>query len=186
MVGGTVYLLDYASQPGRFLASPGDWPKQSLLTLSEDSPTLLIFLHPRCSCSKASLGELNAILANVRGKLKIYAVFIKPENMSHDWEKDSLWKTAKALPNVNLLTDEGGVEARHFQAQTSGLVLVYDVDQTLLYSGGITVARGHSGENDGRSTVISLLNGKRTARDTASVFGCALFDQGDTHVRSAK
>jgi hypothetical protein len=56
----------------------------------------------------------------------------------------------------------------------------------LLFSGGITAARGHAGDNAGRSELVSLLNGGPvapaatlnrggSARDATSVFGCPLF-----------
>jgi hypothetical protein len=54
------------------------------------------------------------------------------------------------------------------------------------FSGGITAARGHAGDNAGRSEIVSLLNHEQSQRprslnpgqplrDATSVFGCPLF-----------
>ncbi len=175
VIGGMLFLLNYSTRPGRFSLSPSRWPEQTMITLDENMLTLLIFVHPRCSCSKASVGELSEILARVGSKLKTYVVFVKPPSMPTDWEKESLWRQAKALPGANVILDEGGVEAKRFRAETSGLTLIYGANRQLLFSGGITAARGHSGDSLGKSAVISLVNTGKMERPTAFVFGCSLF-----------
>jgi hypothetical protein len=54
--------------------------------------------------------------------------------------------------------------------------MLYDGNGRLLFSGGITGARGHSGDNAGRSTVLSLLSRDTVDRAETPVFGCSLFD----------
>ena len=73
-----------------------------------------------------------------------------------------------------------GREAARFGAATSGQTFLYDARGGLLFSGGITGARAHAGDNAGRSAVVTLLNGTGgPAAPRTSVFGCPLFDRGE-------
>ena len=42
----------------------------------------------------------------------------------------------------------------------------------LTFSGGITAARGHQGDNDGRRSVLASLAGTATGLPMTPVFGC--------------
>jgi len=77
---------------------------------------------------------------------------------------------------VIVRADQEGNEARCFQVTTSGHVVLYDVHGKLLFSGGITVSRGHSGDNDGRSAIMKLLNHEMVAVPETPVFGCSLLN----------
>ena len=74
-----------------------------------------------------------------------------------------------------MVVDDNGVEARRFHAVTSGQTALYDIEGRLLFSGGITGSRGHSGDNAGRSAIVSLLNTGDAERTETSVFGCPLY-----------
>ena len=86
-----------------------------------------------------------------------------------------IWHSAAAIPNVTVVRDDDGLEARRFGAATSGQSLLYDVNGRLLFSGGITGSRGHSGDNAGRTAMLALLQHAPPGRDSAFVFGCSLF-----------
>ena len=73
--------------------------------------------------------------------------------------------------------DEGGVEASRFGAATSGQAILYDGDGRLVFSGGITAARGHFGDNAGSQALARLLIDGMPSRPHTPVFGCALFDR---------
>jgi hypothetical protein len=157
-----------------------------VLARTPGQPTLVLLAHPQCSCTVASLDELGEALARARTPPKAYVLFLKPEGFSNGWEQTDSWRIAAALPGVTAVRDDSGREARRFGAATSGQTLLYDADGTLLFSGGITAARGHAGDNAGRSELVSLLNRGQSARaatfnsgqsvhDATSVFGCPLF-----------
>jgi hypothetical protein len=76
---------------------------------------------------------------------------------------------------VTVIRDDNGDEADRFGSWTSGQTLLYDRDGQLVYSGGITGARGKPGDNTGRSTVLDILAGAQQTRATTQVFGCSLF-----------
>jgi hypothetical protein len=88
-----------------------------------------------------------------------------------------LLASAAAIPGVVVVRDDEGVEAGRFRAATSGQTMLYDTAGTLLFSGGITSARGHAGDNAGREAVVSLLTTDEAARKETPVFGCPLFAQ---------
>src|SRR5262249_1932415 len=56
-------LALYETRPGCAADPPPDWPDRSRLRCDPDRPTLLMFLHPHCPCSRASLEELTVLLA---------------------------------------------------------------------------------------------------------------------------
>jgi hypothetical protein len=74
------------------------------------------------------------------------------------------------------LLDRDAAESRRFRAETSGDALLYDEHGRLLFSGGITVARGHAGDNAGLGAIEALVRGDTNVRRQTPVFGCALND----------
>jgi hypothetical protein len=94
----------------------------------------------------------------------------------HDLAGDGESIAPRAIPGVPSVDDEGGVEAKRFGVATSGHVLLFDRAGRLLFSGGITPARGHEGDSLGRDALIERLAGTRTISGpaTSPVFGCPL------------
>lgn len=173
---GLSIVWRYENTPGVGATPPSAWPVDSKIDRAADRATLVLVVHPHCPCSRASLGELSVLMAHSQGRMSTHVLFIRPIGFSEDWEKTDLWKTAAAIPGVQVLSDVGGVEARRFQSATSGQAILYDAQGVLLFSGGITGSRGHSGDNAGRSAIVSLLNHERAEREEAFVFGCPLFE----------
>ena len=59
--------------------------------------------------------------------------------------------------------------------RTSGHVILFSKDGNSLYSGGITVSRGHEGTNHGRQAVESILAGAHSdSVKTIPAFGCRI------------
>jgi hypothetical protein len=175
---GLAMLWQYDNAPGEPANAPGLWPSHSHLTRAADAPTLVVLAHPQCSCSRASLGELEELLARTDVHPKTYVVFLKPATVGDGWEQTDLWQTAKRLREVSVVRDDDGVEARAFGAATSGQTLLYDQNGRLQFSGGITGSRAHQGDNAGRQSLLALLNGGRNARTGTNVYGCPLFASG--------
>jgi hypothetical protein len=173
-------LWGYDNRPGVTANAPGRWPAETALTRSTDGATLLFIAHPQCTCTRASLDELAEILAHASShRPRTYVLFLKPSSVDAGWEQTDLWTRAAALPNVTVLRDDDGVEARRFGVETSGQTLLYDDRGTLIYSGGITGSRGHAGENAGELALVALLTRGRADRSNANVFGCSLFSTAD-------
>jgi hypothetical protein len=174
---GTLLMAQYSQTAGSSGAPPPDWPSASQIPRDPGLSTLVLVLHPRCPCSRATLGELEQLMAHCQGLLTVEVLFTQPAGMTEDWVKTDLWHTASAIPGVRVRIDHEGQEALRFQAATSGHALLYDIKGALMFQGGITQARGHAGDNPGRDAIESLLKQKNSLSVSTPVFGCALSEQ---------
>jgi hypothetical protein len=167
-------LFRYETTPGTVGTVASSWPSVSIVPRQADKPTLLMFAHPHCPCTRASIGELAQIMAHALGKVNAYVLFVKPPNAAADWDDTDLRSTAAAIPGVTVVTDDNGKEAARFGAETSGHTLVFDRNGHLIFTGGITASRGHAGDNAGESSVLAALNQQAIDRARTPVFGCSL------------
>lgn len=170
---GAAAMIKYEYTPGAGAKTLGHWPEQSKIARASDRPTLVMFAHPDCPCTRASIGELAVLMTRCK-QLDAHVLFLQPEGSDDAWLHTDSWRSAKDIPGVNVEADHDGLEMRNFGITTSGHVLLYDVTGKLLYSGGITFSRGHYGDNKGLSTIMALLNHKITSAPAEPVFGCSL------------
>jgi hypothetical protein len=171
-----VTVYSYTSEDVRL--QPRLWPEDTKLALASDRPTMLFTLHPRCVCSRASLAELAGLLAKVPSRVRVQILIYQPSAASNSWAESDLALQARSIPGVAVLADADGGESRRFGMSVSGHTAIYAPDGRLLFSGGITRARGHAGDNAGRSAIISLLSNRPAATARTPVFGCSIFDRG--------
>jgi len=178
-LAGILGLAHYANRPGEPADAPENWPVGPALERSTTTPTLVMLVHPQCTCSKASLNELERILARAGGenRVRTILVFAAPESMGREWIEDDLWRKAKSLPDVRVVQDPGSRLIQAFGAFTSGQTLLYDASGALIFKGGITGARAHEGDNTGRQAITSILQGRLPVSAETSVFGCSLVDR---------
>ncbi len=108
-------------QPGKPLVR---WPEGCPVRLDPDRPTLLIFLHPRCPCSRASVAELASIAASYRGRFAAHAILYRPEGPSEDWDQAEAAATDEAsIPGLRRWTDRSGRWATDSGSRRLGRVL---------------------------------------------------------------
>lgn len=174
---GFYLLWVYAGSPGEAGAAAETWPAD--VPPDSTRPTLLLFAHPHCPCTRASIEQLARLSAKHEGALAVHVVFWAPADAPAGWTETDLWRSAAAVPGVTVRSDIGGREARRYGAKTSGHVVLYDLEGRLLFHGGITGARGHNGDNPGADAVSAHLTGQPGPVSTAPVFGCPLFDVSD-------
>jgi hypothetical protein len=167
-------VLNYENAPGAPGDPPRQWPAQSQVPRTPGLPTLVVMGHPKCPCTRATIGELALIMARLEGRVTAVAVFVRPQGVPEGWDDTDLRRSAAAIPGVRVMTDWDETETANFHAQVSGQTMLYDAQGRLQFSGGITAARGHSGDNRGRSAVVSLVSKGRAADHRTPVFGCAL------------
>jgi hypothetical protein len=177
VIVGMAVLNGKANAPSNPAVSPLAWPTQSKIPRSGNFPTVLMFAHPHCPCTRATFGELELVLTRFSGRIDAHVVFINPTASGEDWTWTSLWRKASVIPGIAVHSDDDGTEARLFHSRTSGQVIAYDRNGRLVFEGGITAARGHSGDNPGRSALEAVLEGKLTGVMKPAVFGCPLFDE---------
>jgi hypothetical protein len=158
---------------------PARWPAESAFKLSPDRATLILFAHPKCGCTHATVTELARLLGRTDGMIDARVAVVRPAEVPPDWDDTELVSRASAIPGVRVGRDEGGIEAARFGVRASGHVVVYDRSGRRLFSGGLTSSRGHEGESFGSQRIFSLLTTGVADRADAPVFGCAL---GDTEM----
>jgi hypothetical protein len=169
-------LMLYAATPGDPGGPPVSWPAHSAVPPPANRPVLILMAHPRCPCTRASLTELGRLMTETLGRLDARVVFFAPAGAAEDWWKTDLWATASSISGVEVVLDPDGAESRRFRTATSGHALLYDERGQLLFSGGITAARGHGGDNAGFGAIVALVAGETADRHSTPVFGCALRD----------
>ncbi|MDB6037131.1 MAG: hypothetical protein JWM99_972 [Verrucomicrobiales bacterium] len=181
VIAAMSYLAKFSTTPGSSSPTPSVWPSDSQIPFSRKKPMLILFAHPHCSCTRASLDEFELLVARCEGQFSAHVVFVRCAGMSKEWTKTELWRHALTIPGVKIHVDEGGVEARRFGSLTSGQTVLYNQKRQLIFNGGITPSRGHSGDNPGFTAIIDSLRHSTPARNNTAVFGCPLFDsEGST------
>lgn len=171
---GTAALWQYAYRPGAtgtvFPAWPADFSRNAL---AADRYTLLVFLHGECPCSRATVRELGRVMAQADRPLSVRAYMRDPHDTTG--QPSSLWRAAGDIPGVQLLADPQGAVARTFGAETSGATFLFDPAGELLFSGGITGARGHEGKNANQDALLACLRERPESSIRANTYGCSLF-----------
>jgi hypothetical protein len=173
---GLSFLAVYDNTPGTDAGAPDIWPAASTIPRRPNQPVLILFAHPQCPCTRASLQEFAELTADCGDQVKSFVLFLQPETDRDDWSETDLWRSAKAIPGVTVLADEATREAQRFQATTSGHVVLYDGQGKLRFSGGITASRGHAGDNAGSPAIREWLGHGAVTTTSTPVFGCSLLD----------
>jgi hypothetical protein len=174
VVAGVVSLGRFGAEPGVLGAAPRQWPSDCEVELDPAVPTLVVFAHPHCPCTAATLRECERILGKCAGRIAPRVVFFADPELGRGWERTASWERAERMPGVRVSSDPGGGLARRFGAATSGSTVLYAPDGRLLFHGGITGARGHEGDNAGAGAIVDLVCGGVAALPSTAVYGCSL------------
>jgi len=174
VVTGFALVTRYEVKPGSMEIVPAQWPKNLPIPFDGNRQNLLLFAHPQCVCTRATFTELEQILETHPGQVQVTVLMWAPSDLSESWAHSSLWDRAASLPGVQVITDRDGKMAQTFGAETSGHALLYDRKGRLLFSGGITGARGHIGTNSGETAVAAFIETGHAPRMCSPVYGCPL------------
>src|SRR6187399_1555869 len=90
-------LARYTNTPGMTVVAPAIWPVESGLTKPAGSPVLVMFAHPRCPCSRASVAELAELMADCAGRVTALVVFYQPKDSAEDWALTDTWQSALSI-----------------------------------------------------------------------------------------
>lgn len=181
-------MADYGAEEGIVGTAPEQWPESlpAELTPEQGKPTVILFAHPLCPCTRSTLWELESLGNRLFGLFNLHVLFYEPEDpssMPDLWAATSLKQIASRIPATRLHKDVESRLAKHFGAYTSGHVLLYDTSGRLQFAGGITPSRGHVGSNPGRATLISSIlsddNVNALSPVLTPVFGCSLHEESD-------
>src|SRR5262249_29676633 len=146
---GEVAMWRHANSPGPVGRALPDWPQGIRIPLASDRPTLIFFAHPKCPCTRASLGELATVLSGFAQPVDGFALFYKPRSVPDDWARTESRRRAEAIKGLHVAEDDGAL-ARRFGARTSGHVVIYGPDGRLRFRGGLVGSRGEVGDSPAR------------------------------------
>jgi hypothetical protein len=167
-------VLSYENTPGAAGNPPAKWPALSRIPRTKGIPTIVVMGHPKCPCTRATIGELAVMMARLHNRATAVVVLVRPHGAPDGWDDTDLRRSAAEIPDVKVISDPDEVEVDLFHAQVSGQTMLYNASGKLLFSGGITSARGHSGDNAGRSSIVSFVTDGIAELNRTPVFGCAL------------
>ncbi len=172
---GLGWLTNYSLRPGHAAQAPLLITSDLTKYREKNRPTFLLFAHPRCPCTRASIAELARLVAQNQGRANFRVLFFQPLTQPREWAHSSLWEQAAQIPEVNVASISE-LDLQRFGVFTSGQTLLYDATGQMVFSGGITSARGHEGDNMGRTIVSEFLHGKMPPVAQTPVFGCLISD----------
>ncbi len=177
VAGATAVLTGYEQTAAPAASLPAPRPD-----LAADQPIVRMFAHPRCPCTRASVGELARLVAQRPDAARYEVWFFRPAAERDDWAHTDLWASASRIPGVRVFVDPDGEEARRAGVSASGHVVILDPHGAAVFTGGITLSRGHAGDNPGLDTARAWLDhlagpaSPAPAVSAAPVFGCAIHD----------
>src|SRR4051812_10164794 len=84
---GFAVIMSYQNAGGRVGITPQHWPPKTTIALDREHDTLLMFAHPQCPCTRASIEELNRLLAQSHGTVTAHVLFFKPAGFPTYWTR---------------------------------------------------------------------------------------------------
>lgn len=101
--------MRYELTPGQKAQAPLHIAQTNLKT----AESLVLFVHPKCPCTRATIAELARILRTTKNRLSTTIYFYRPRREPNSWCTDSsLWQESKLLPGVTTKIDLDGKSAR--------------------------------------------------------------------------
>lgn len=174
IVAAFALVWQYKSTPGASIEPPEVWPAAATIHPAAGMPNLLLFAHPQCPCTRASMAELSRIADALKGKAKIHVVLVRPRSTGPGFEDGAIADRAATVAGAEVLIDPGGEQADLFGAAVSGSTVLYSPEGKLLFRGGLTTARGHEGQGPAFDRILALASGGASERNDAPTFGCDL------------
>lgn len=171
--------------PAEVQPSIESWPTASRLVRDGTTPTLVMFAHPYCDCTKASLAVLRDLMPRLEGKVHNYILFAQSEGEPVGARSENRIM-AESIPGATIVDDEAALEADRFGATTSGQVMLFDTEGRILFTGGIGPLPHYTGETPMVHSLVAAIEsisgggpmGARVQMPNA-VFGCSLHGKGN-------
>src|SRR5947209_9261566 len=85
VAAGFVSLWAYEAAPGARGQAPERWPAESRLPRPASRGALVVAIHPRCPCSRATLEELAEVVDRCRGGLDVHVLCYRPPSADPGW-----------------------------------------------------------------------------------------------------
>ena len=154
IVAGFAGLQAYSAKAGAFRP-----PSETALDFlsshrTPGRPLLVMAVHPRCSCTDASLSELGDLLARSHGACDALLLQYHPAG----WSTGAAFQMLGGV-RVPVMSDPDGQIAWKLGAETSGHCVLVDAQGVIRFYGGLTVARGHRGRSPAQDAILEVVGG---------------------------
>jgi hypothetical protein len=163
----------FETTPGEAANAPRAWPVGTRAVRTPGQWSMVMLVHPHCSCSRASVKELAEIVEKAPRDVQTTVLLYRPRGVPSGWERTDVHDAAMRIRRARVVVDQDGADAARFGGFTSGQTFLYDAGGRLRFAGGITSLRGHAGLNRGRAEVIRIAS-QRDGTGSHPVFGCAI------------
>ncbi len=173
VLAGFVAVHRHETDPGPPGRPLGSWPEVSEPFLAA-RPHLVMLIHPRCPCSRASLTILAEVMRAAQPDVDLRVLVYRPWGSRPDWSGP-----LKTIPGAIIRDDPGGRVASQFGLETSGTVIAYDANGRRGFAGGITSGATSVEPNPGSEAVLAMLLGRRPELEATPVFGCSIIDRSE-------
>lgn len=176
---GMAQLLSYSHQPGEVGSSIPETFPADLQIGTEEQAKVVLFYHPKCPCTQATVRCLERLAASFASQPRIIAYAYVPSKEAESWVESATTGKLRTLGNVTVIADRDAEVCRRFDVSTSGHVLVYNKNGELKFSGGITPSRGHEGDCASGTAFLATVNGNSDAKESCPVYGCAIVQSNE-------
>ena len=177
-VSGIGMLTVYSLRPGANGNVSIDSVRQEMQRVGAvcaTRPSVVVFYHPRCSCTTSSVRMLERLTSCCRPSPQITGYAFCPLSESDKWIDTPLTRKIRSLPRSRVIVDRGGAVCDRTGVSVSGHVLVIDTLGNVSFSGGITPSRAHEGDSAAGAQFERCLN-RPCAYSAWPVFGCHIND----------
>jgi hypothetical protein len=137
----------------------------------------MMFIHPQCPCSKASVAELDRVASHLQGKVSVVGVFLSPQDKPTSWVHSGTWQAVERIPGAKLIADVNGDEAKKFGVKTSGETLLLSSTGEEVFRGGLTPSRGHEGRSLAQDAIEDYILRHAVPPASGPTYGCSLFGE---------
>lgn len=174
---GFLMLFLYQFTPGPVTTVPSHWPEAANIEIKSEAFNLVVLIHPQCSCTLATLEELDKVLRNSPQNYHCHFLVFDPHHKPTTWQNTYQETLLRQFSNATVTYDLEGLEAKKFGLIVSGHVLLFDREGHNCFSGGITGSRGHVGTNAGAELLATTLETEKSKRGPYlfPTFGCSIF-----------
>lgn len=179
---GFTLVLRYQMKPGP-LGIPDSQVSGRINPSTPDSRSwkLTVFLHPECTCSRASLEELGRLQRELGAQMEI-SIYVSTQLSHEQTLQSTLYQKAIRNTNWTVTLDPEARIASAMKAYTSGACFLFHPDGQLVFAGGVTASRGHEGPAAGQQTIRNAVLSSNTTTPLAQspVYGCGILDANPT------
>jgi hypothetical protein len=141
---------------------------------SSEKYRVIVFAHPFCPCTRATLNKLDESLTRFPAGVSIRVIFSTFGLPVSAVSSSAIVAQARRLKGVEVESDNSGTKASEFNAKVSGEVFAFNRQGSCVFHGGLTSGRGHQGESIGQRELELRVCENVNEPYIGPVFGCTL------------